>query len=314
MKYYVKKLVALIITLFIVTILAFVIFSVIPGDSATSILGGDATEEQLEAMREELGLKDGVLVRYGRWMKGVMTGDFGISTRYQLDVSELISKRLPITLGLTVIAFLLILLIAFPIGIFCTGKRGSINQRLVTFFTQLGMSIPPFFLGIIVSLVFGVLLKWFVPGGYIKPLDSFIGYIKYMVFPSLAIAIPRAAMLIRFIQTSILKQRDMEYVKTARSKGLSDGYILIHHILKNAIIPVIAFLTMSISDIMVGSIFVEQVFNLPGIGVLLVSSILSRDYNVIQAIILLVATIVIVMQFIADLLYQWIDPRIQYEN
>lgn len=314
MKYYVRKVITLFITLFIVTILTFVLFSVVPGDSARSTLGGEATEEELEALREEMGLNDPLPIRYVRWVKGAVTGDLGVSTRYHVSVAELMIKRMPITLGLTILSVCMMLIISFPVGIFCTKKRGSKTNQVVTFVTQLGMSIPPFFLGILISLLFGIILKWFTPGGYISPSEDFLAYLGFMIFPSLAVAIPKTAMLIRFMQTTILRQREQDYVKTARSKGMKERSILIHHILKNAFIPVIAFIAMCIADILVGSIFVEQVFNLPGIGVLLINSIVYRDFNVIQAIILYIAVIIIVINFIADVLYQRIDPRIQYDT
>lgn len=313
MKYFIKKCITLIITLFVVTILTFIAFEIIPGDSVLSSLGLDATTEDYEALKESMGYNDPIPVRYGRWLKDAVTGDFGQSTQYKVPVGQLIKGRFPVTVGLAVISIVLILICAFPLGIFSAKMTSTRGNGLFLFFTQLGMAIPPFFLGILITLLFGIILQWFTPGSYVPMSESFGGYIYCLLFPAIAIAVPKIAMLTKFLRTSVLKQLELDYVRTAKSKGNTMNRILFKHVLKNALIPVITFMAMLFADVLAGSIVVEQVFNMPGLGRLLVVSIASRDFPVVQVIVMYIAIIVLVMNFIVDLLYQYIDPRVEME-
>ncbi|MFY9413311.1 MAG: ABC transporter permease [Tepidanaerobacteraceae bacterium] len=163
----------------------------------------------------------------------------------------------------------------------------------------------------LITLIFGIILKWFTPGNYIDPGENFRMFIRFMMFPAIAVAVPKTAMTIKFLRSSLLREMELDYVRTARSKGMANISILFRHILKNALIPVITILAMMLADILAGSILVEQVFNLPGLGRLLVSSIANRDYAVVQAIVLYIASVVIIINFLVDLIYQWIDPRVK---
>lgn len=310
MKYGIKKLGTLMITLLVVSFLTFIAFEILPGDSAQSMLGMDATEEEIDALREELGYNDPVLIRYGKWISRAITGDFGISTRYQLPVDDLIKERLQVTVGLAVLSIFFIVVISVPLGVMSGKAKGSKADTIITFLTQFGMAIPPFFLGILITLIFGILLHWFMPGKMVSMEESMSGYIYYLLFPALAIAIPKIAMMIKFLRSSVLRQMNLDYVRTAKSKGCSERQVLYHHVLKNALIPVITFMAMIVAEVLAGSIVVEQVFNLPGLGRLLVVAISSRDFPVVQAIILYMTTIVLSMNMIVDLLYSVIDPRV----
>lgn len=314
MKYIIKKLSTLIITLFIVSIFTFTAFQLIPGDSVMSTLGMDASPEAIQALRQERGLDDSVVIRYGRWIGNVLQGDFGVSTQYNIEVSELVAKRLEVTVALAVLSILLILIISFPIGIISARKDGGLIDRITVILTQMMMAIPPFFLGMILTLIFGVCLKWFVPGNYVSFHESKSRFIAYLIYPAIAMAIPKIAMTVKFLRSSIKRQMHFEYVRTAKSKGNSKQGILIKHVLKNALIPVITFLGMIIADVLAGSIIVEQVFNLPGLGRLLVVAISSRDYAVVQAVVLYIATIVVIINLCVDVLYRIIDPRIGKEG
>ncbi|BBF44288.1 dipeptide transport system permease protein DppB [Lachnospiraceae bacterium KM106-2] len=313
MKYGIKKIVTLIITLLLASFLTFVAFDIIPGDSALSSLGMDASEEQVEALREEMGFNDPIYQRYARFIGGVVTGDFGTSTQYHMPVKQLVTERFPVTIGIAVISILLILFCSVPIAIISAKREGSTLDRIITFLNQLGMSIPPFFLGLILTLVFGILLKWFVPGQYIRMEESFAGYVSCLLFPAIAVAIPKIAMMVKFLRSSVIRQLDMDYVRTAKSKGNSERGILYKHVLKNALIPVITFFAMIIADVLAGSIIVEQVFNLPGLGRLLVVSISARDLACVQIIVLYITAVVLVLNCIVDILYQYVDPRINLE-
>lgn len=311
MKYIIKKTITLIITLLVVTFLTFIAFELIPGDSALMHLGVDATEEQLEALRDELGYNDSLFIRYGRWLGKAITGDFGESTKYNAPVSELIKERFPVTIGLAVLSIIIIILVALPLGILTSRKEETRLEGVYLFFTQLGMAIPPFFLGILITLVFGLMLRWFTPGAFVTLQESMGGFFYYLLFPAVAIAVPKIAMLVKFLKSSIKRQLTLDYVRTAKSKGSSLNRVLYGHVLKNALIPVITFLAMVIADVFAGSIVVEQVFNLPGLGRLLVVAIANRDFPIVQAIVLYIAAIVLIMNFLVDVMYRIIDPRVE---
>ena len=311
MKYTIQKTIALIITLLVVAFLTFLAFEVIPGDSAEAMLGMDATEEEIAALREELGLNKPFVVRYIQFIGDAVRGDFGTSLQYGIAVNDLLAARLPITIGLAVIAFVLMIVISIPIGLFAGGKEGSAAAGGITFLSQFVMAIPPFFLGMLLTLLFGIVLKWFTPGRYTPFSENAGEYMKGMFFPALALALPKIAMTVQFLRSSVARQKKMDYVRTARSKGNSKRRTLTHHILQNALIPVVTFLGMEASDLLAGSIVIEQVFNLSGVGRLLVVSITNRDFPVVQAIILYIAATVILMNYLVDMLYHVLDPRVR---
>lgn len=306
-----KKIGTLIITLLLISMAAFLAFQIIPGDPAAAMLGMDATPAQLEAMREEMGLNAPLPVRYGAWVAGLLKGDLGISYNYQLPVAELLQDKLPVTIALAGITLALILVLSIPMGLLTARFADSRIGGLLNVGNQAVMAIPSFFLGVLIILVFGLLLKWFTPGQYVSYQDDLSGFLGYLIAPGLAIAIPKSAMVVKFLRNSVLDQKKSDYVRTAKSKGNSEKRILYRHILKNAAIPVITILGMMIADTMAGSIVVEQVFNLPGIGRLLVASIGNRDYPVVQAVIVYIAAIVVSVNCMVDILYRYIDPRIR---
>lgn len=311
MKYFLKKIGTLIITLLIVSFLTFVVFQIIPGDSAIATLGTDATPEAIEALREEMGYNDPIPVRYINWMKGVIKGDFGTSTKYNESVTTLIKDRLPVTFWLAILSLIIILVISIPLGILSARKQGKILDEVVSFITQISMSIPPFFLGIVITLIFGILLQWFVPGKYISYKENFTGFLQFLIYPAITIAIPKIGMVVKFLRSSVIRQLNLDYVRTAYSKGNEERTVLYKHVLKNALIPVVTFFAMIIADVLAGSIIVEQVFNLPGLGRFLVVAISNRDFSVVQAIVMYIAFIVIFINFLVDIVYQRIDPRVR---
>ncbi|WP_066715359.1 ABC transporter permease [Clostridium sp. Marseille-P299] len=311
MKFYVKKIITLIITLLLVSMLTFIAFQVIPGDSALSKLGIDATEEQVEALREAMGLNKSIPERYINFVSGAIKGDFGNSSQYSQPVTQMLKERLPVTLWLAVLSIVMVIVISIPLGILSARKEDGFIDRFVSFLSQVCMAIPPFFLGIMLTLLFGIILKWFVPGKYVAPNENFLEFIKYLFYPALAVSLPKIAMTVKFLRSSILRELHLDYVRTAKSKGSSGERILWRHVLKNALIPVITFMGMVIADLFAGSIVIEQVFNLPGLGRLLVVAISNRDFNVVQAAVLYIAAIVIFVNFIVDILYQVLDPRVR---
>ncbi len=310
MKNLIKKMITLILTLFVVSVLTFIAFQVLPGDSAIASFGTDASPEQVEALREQMGYNDPIIVQYGNWLKGAVTGDLGQSISYHQPVSTLIGERLPVTLTLAILSLLMILVISLPLGIVTSRKQKSRMEGVWLFFTQLGMAIPPFFLGILITMGLGITLQWFTPGAFVSWNEDKAGFLYYLIFPAIAVAVPKIAMMTKFLRSSIKRQISMDYVRTAKSKGNTTRGIMYNHVLKNALIPVITFLAMIIAEIFAGSIIVEQVFNLPGLGRLLVAAISTRDFPVVQAIVLYIAALVLILNFIVDVLYQVIDPRV----
>lgn len=311
MKTLVKRVLLLIATLLLVTILAFVAFSIIPGDPTSSILGVEATQEQIAALRERLGLDLPIWQRYLHWLGGLLTGDLGESYNYGMPVAQLLATCVTHTLTLAVLAFVLIVAIALPLGIIAARYEGGVVDRVLTILNQITMSVPNFVAGILLVYVFGLVLRLFQPGAIVSPQTGWGPYLWYMLFPALAVALPRSAMTVKMLRGSILSELGQDYIRTAYSKGNSKSSALWRHVLRNAMIPVVTFLAMTVADIMAGSIVVEQVFGIPGLGKMLVTSIGNRDYPVVQAIVVLIATVVVVCNFAADLLYRVMDPRLR---
>ena len=234
-----------------------------------------------------------------------------MSYSYRVSVRSMLASKLPITLTLTLMSFLMVVILSIPIGLITSKYEDRAGAKAVDVAGQLIMSIPSFFLGIIITYVFGMILRLFTPGGFVSYNVNFGKFLSYLVFPSLAIALPKAAMSTKLLKTSILSERRLDYVRTAYSRGNSTMDVLYKHVLKNAIIPVITFLGMTLADIVAGSLVIEQVFSIPGYGRLLISSIANRDYPVVMAIIAIIAMIVIVINLIVDILYQVVDPRLR---
>lgn len=316
MKYFLKKILTLIMTLFLVSVAAFLAFQIIPGDVVTSILGTEATPEREEQLREELGLDKPAAVRYFTWAGGVLKGDFGNSYRYsrnmneRMPVAELIGDKLPVTLWLAALALVLILVVSIPLGVLWARSSNRAADAVLGVLTQMTMAIPSFFLGILVTFLFGIVLKCFAPGGYISYQEDFAGFLGYLLFPALSIALPKIAMTARFLRNSMLTELKADYVRTAYSKGCTKKRVMYGHVLRNAMMPVVTFLGMIIAEIVAGSIVIEQVFGLPGIGRLLISSINTRDFPVVEILILYITFVVIFVYFLVDILYRVIDPRI----
>ncbi len=311
MKTVFKKLFTFVITVLLVTLFVFIAFELIPGDAATARLGINATPEALSVLREELGLTRPFFVRYFSWLFSFFFGDMGTSYSYGVSVRSMLASKLPITLTLTLMSFVMVVVLSIPIGVITSKYEDRPASKIIDVIGQLTMSIPPFFLGIIVTYVFGMILHLFVPGGFVSYNVNFGKFLGYLVFPSFAIALPKAAMSTKLLKTSILSERKLDYVRTAYSRGNSTTDVMYKHVRKNAIIPVITFLGMTLADIVAGSLVIEQVFSIPGYGRLLITSISNRDYAVVQAIIAIIAMLVIIINLIVDILYQVLDPRLR---
>ncbi len=310
MRYVGKKLIALLVTLAAISFVTFFAFTIIPGDAATNIMGMDATEEEIEALREAMGLNDNIFVRYGRWLLGVLRFDLGTSLQYSIGVSELIGGRLKATAGLAFESLLIILVLAVPLGLLSALKPNGALDNCITTLTQVGMAVPQFFLGIMLTYVLGVLLHVFRMGGYVYPGDNFGAYISFLFVPAITVAVPKLSMMTKYLRDCIVAEKRKDYVRTAKAKGNDAARVLSHHILKNALIPSLTFFAMIVADVFAGSIVCEQVFSIPGVGRLLIASISNRDFPVVSAIVLYTAALVVVTNTLADILYRAVDPRV----
>ncbi len=312
MRYILKKAAIFILTLLVISILVFCAFQVIPGDPATRMLGTQATPEKVQLLREQLGLDAPGIVRYFSWLGGLLTGNLGTSYNYNMPVAELISGKIAITAALSLLSFGIVLLISIPLGILLARYANSLPDRMFMVINQLIMSIPPFFLGILFTYIFGLLLKQFTPGDFVQHSVDPGGFWGYLFFPALAIALPKSAMVVKLLRTSMVKEMSEDYVRTAFSRGNSRWQVLSKHVMRNAIIPVVTFLAVTLVDIVAGSIIIEQVFVIPGMGRLLLDSILKRDIPVAQTITMIIAAVVITVNYLADISYKYIDPRIRF--
>ena len=311
MQYILKKTGVLIVTLLLISLLAYLAFQIVPGDPTTVILGLDYTPERAEVLREELGLDRNVFVRYFDWLAGVLRGDWGMSYSYSIPVQEVIEGKVAVTAALSLLAWVISIGISIPTGIILARYQSGKLDRFFVGMNQVFMSIPAFFIGILFTYIFGLVLKWFMPGYFTPFGESFWGAMGYLLFPAVAIAIPKAAMITKLLRSSILNQMDLDYVRTAYSRGNSRWDVIKGHVLKNAILPVVTFAAMTLADIVAGSIIVEQVFALPGLGRLLVTSIGNRDFPVVQCIVVIISFVVVFMNYLADIVTQYIDPRVR---
>jgi ABC-type dipeptide/oligopeptide/nickel transport system permease component len=308
-----KRLAITLLTLFLVSFFTFAAFSVIPGDPALLALGIEASDEQLAALRAEMGLGRSYFGQYFSWLGKFLTGTLGSSSRFRGQmISALIAERLPVTFSLALIALILIVLISVPLAMLSVKKENSITGRLLNTLTAVTISFPGFFLGILFIWVFGLVLRLFVPGAYTGYRDNFPSFLGYLFFPALAIAVPNAAILIKFLRGAIFRQLKSAYVRTALSKGNTRRRVLREHVLKNAAIPAITTLGMIVAEIFSGSIVIEQVFGIPGMGRLLIASITSRDFAMVQTLAVYIAFVVVLANTIADISIRIVDPRIRF--
>lgn len=311
MAYYLlRRTLGFILTLILVTIVVFAAMNILPGDPALTILGLDATEDALEALRAQLGLNEPVISRYFSWMAHALTGDFGISHSFRVPVAELIAERLPLTLSLAVAGMGMTLLIAIPAGIWAAAHHKKAADWGVMVLSQLGIAIPAFWLSILLVLLFAVKLRWLPPGGFPgwgEPMQA----IRALILPTVALGLVQSAVLARVTRSSALEVMRLDFVRTARATGLTRGRTLWRHVLPNALVPIVTIVGMQFAAVVTGTIVIENVFYLPGLGRLIFQSISNRDLPTVQALVTLFAAIVVLANFIVDLLYVAIDPRLK---
>ena len=310
MRYVLKKLAAMLATLLVLSFLSFAAFEMI-GDPVTTILGTNATPEAVAALRAEMGLDRSLFVRYFEWLGRFLTGNFGTSYIYRLPVKDMLGEKLVNTLVLTIMGFVMAVVISIPLGVVSARNEGRWLDRFLTVFNQIVMAIPSFFVAILLMVVFGLVLRLFTPGTFVSYKDSPGGFLVYMLFPAISIALPRVAMTEKMLRTSILEEMQKNYVRTAYARGMSRRTAMKAHALKNAMLPVITFLAANAAEMLAGSIVIEQIFSVPGIGRLLMVSIGQRDVPVVEAIIMILAVWVMLVHFISEILSEAFDPRMR---
>lgn len=311
LRYFLKRLVSLGLSLIVASGVIFLALEVVPGDPAAYMLGINAQEDTLAALREELGLNGSVLERYGAWVGGMLTGDFGVSYTYRTPVAEMIGERLWVSLPLAIYALTLSTLIAFPAGIWAASKRGSVVDVGVMGVTQLGVAIPNFWFAMLMVLVFAINLRWFGAGGFPGWDAGFFAALKALTLPAVALALPQASILARVMRSSLLDTLSEDFIRTARAKGLSKRQALWRHALRNALIPVLTIIGLQFSFLLAGAIIIENVFFLPGLGRLVFQSISARDLIVVESVVMLLVFAVIVVNFAVDMAYAVVDPRLR---
>ncbi|MFZ4826660.1 MAG: ABC transporter permease [Phototrophicaceae bacterium] len=298
-------------TLFILSFLTFFIVHLIPGSVAQIMLGEAASSENIAILEAELGLDDPLLIQYGRWLGGVLVGDWGESFRYKRAVAETMIERFPITLQITVFALLLSVIFGISIGVLASLSPGSWLDRLLITISSLGISIPSFWLALLLSLYFARQLGWFPVVGYTPPNENIFKWIQSLVLPAIALSIPSSAVIARQMRASLLGVLQSDFVVALRASGISERAIILKHGLKNALIPVITVIGFRVTLILDGSFVIETVFALPGLGSTLVSAVLFQDIPIIQAGVMIAGVLVVVTNLLVDISYGWLNPKVR---
>lgn len=310
-RFILRRLAGLVLTMLAAAILIFLLLEVLPGDPAATMLGVSATPETVAALRVELGLDRPALARFLAWIAGLFTGDLGISYTYRVPVGGLIAERIAVTLPLAAMALILAAAIGVTLGTFAASRASGPVDAAIMALSQLGLAIPNFWFGILFVLLFSVTLGWFPSGGFpgwqADPVNAF----RALVLPAFALALPQSAVLARMTRTSMLETLGEDFIRTARAKGLNRTQVLRRHALRNALIPVITILGLQFSFLLAGTIIVENVFALPGLGRLLVQAVGGHDLILIKSLVLLFVGMVIVVSTVVDLAYGLIDPRLR---
>jgi len=306
-----------VIIIIIVTLIVFFAIRLLPGDPLIIFLGqqamqGGISETELENLREYYGLNDPIMVQYGNWVWNVLQGDLGTSLYYHEDVGKLMADRFPITLHLGVLAFVINIIVGVLMGVAAAIRRGTWIDAVTTTLANIGVCIPVFWLAVLMMYLFGLELGWLPIAGYTPPFEDFWLNTQQIIMPVFCMAVTMTATTARLSRSSMLEVTRQDYIRTAWSKGLRERTIIMKHALKNGLIPVITLLGIGVGLVFAGSVFVETIFAIPGVGRLLVTSLFAQDYVVIQSGTLVIALIIILSNLVVDISYGWLDPRIRY--
>ena len=308
-----RRLLSAIPVLFIVSLISFGLMRLIPGDPAAAIAGIAATPAQIEQLRRDLGLDEPLLMQLLHYYQGLLLGDFGKSLLLGKGVLAATMERLPVTIGLSLYALVLTLLIGVTSGIIAALRQNTWVDQVAMMIAMLGISIPNFFLGLLMIIFFAVQLGWLPSGGYVPFSQDPIGWLRSTTMPAISLALLQAGLLARITRSGMLEVLRQDYVRTARAKGLPERQVILKHALANALIPIVTVIGIIISLLLSGAVVTEALFSLPGMGQLLTQAVLSRDYPMVQGGLLLVTTFLVVVNVLVDILYALIDPRVRYE-
>jgi peptide/nickel transport system permease protein len=317
-SYIAKRSVLFIPTLFIVTVLVFAILRVVPGDPAVLILGGeegddDYSQEQLDALRAKLGTDKPIYIQYLKWVGKMLKGDFGTSYFYEGDqVFDDIKHRLPVTMELGLMSLILASIVAIPLGVISAIKQDTVGDYITRVITIAGIALPNFWVAVMTIFFLVLIFQWAPPLAYEKVWDDPWTNFQQLIFPAFALGTSNMAFIARITRSAMLEVLHEDYIRTARSKGLREGTIISRHALRNALLPVVTLTGYEFGRLISGTVIIEVIFLVPGMGRLLITAITSRDFPVIQAIVVLIAVVVLLLNLLLDLTYAWLNPRIRY--
>ncbi|MBC2886448.1 ABC transporter permease [Ochrobactrum sp. CM-21-5] len=311
-RYIIQRLIGMIIVMFLVVTIVFVIVRVTPGDPAAVMLGPEATEADITQLRARLGLDQPLIIQYLYYIGQLLKGDLGQSIFLNQPVLTALGDRAEPTFFLTLFSIIIACVIALPIGIYAAYRRGSFIDQAATTLAMLAASIPSFWLGLILMQIFAVRYGWFPVSGYGGPDASFLDRMWHLSLPAFALGLVSSALILRFTRASMLDVLSDDYVRTARAKGLNEKRVILKHALKNALIPIITVIGLTMAVLISGAVVTETVFGLPGVGNLVVSAVLRRDYPVIQGALLIIAALYVLINFAIDMFYLLVDPRVRY--
>ena len=316
-RYIVRRLLEIIPTLLIVTAIVFALMRIAPGDPAAMKMGREAAlpenQERLEQLREEMGLNDPIAVQYLYWLGDVATGDFGVSNRSGQPVTDQFVSKLPATLELVLGATVFALVVGFPTGLISALKRGSLADRFAMGLVSAGLAVPSFWLGLVLILIFSVQLRWLPPSGHVSFVDNPLDNVRRLIMPAVTLGVYLTATLTRFLRADMIEVMGMDYVRTARAKGLSEQRVVVGHALKNGLIPVLTITGLELGALLGGAVIIEQVFGWSGVGWLTLQAVADRDYPLVQASVLFIALGLVLVNLLVDVAYGLLNPRVRAE-
>lgn len=308
-RYILRRLVGAIPLLLLISVITFSLVLMLPGDPAITIAGDSASDSTIAAIRDRLGENDPVVERYWNWMSNAVQGDFGRSLFSEISVRSAIAQRAPITVSLTIVSLIIALVVSLPAGLIAGLRKGTILDRLLTVGASMGVAIPSFWMGLLLSVIFAVKNKWLPAIGYVGITESPIDWVRHLLLPALALGLASAATLTRQLRGSVISAMSQDYIRTARAKGLRRRSVVFKHLLKNASMPAVTALGLQIPVLLGGTVIIEGLFSLNGIGDYAVSSVLKRDLPVVQAVVLLSAVIVVLVNLAVDISYAYLNPK-----
>lgn len=311
-RYIARRLLLTIPVLLAMSIIIFLMVRLVPGDPALVILGRSATPESVHSLRDQLHLNDPIWVQYGQWLWNLLHGNLGIDYSTHEPIRDQLLSRLPVTLEMAFLSMVISIILAVPLGVIAAVRGRGVAENGSLLLGLLGISIPDFWLGIMLILLFALELRWLPSSGYVSLRESVTGNLSHMLLPAFTLALNLAAVLTRTTRAAVLDVLNRPYLRTARAKGLSERLVVMRHVLKNAAVPVITILGMQLGYVLGGAIIIEQIFALPGVGHLTLNAVLDRDYPVVQGAVLMITFLFIFVNIVTDALYAVLDPRIRY--